>query len=312
EDGMRMGNRWINLPKYAMNLRLGKMEPQVLPHVASQHARVGIQQALPIRQRIGANRFRFEPVQSAAVEIHGIIKQYNSYVIGYANGGVASGGHLDDNNHKDVYFRVARKWFGFPLDGVLGEAEPLGDEDEETALRGQSPDGDDDDFDDDEFAPVGLDFWRALGFETGFFGWFGKAEIPFGPIDIKSDFRRLGADARLQWFDWDIYGIAYWGHDEFAGLKDGVDLGEEDHFSYFIQADYMFKPWILGFMRYEQTDFNERARTVEEEARFVPGVVFLIRQNMKLQTEFILDTSGKDTGGGQATDQFRVQLDFAY
>jgi len=40
--------------------------------------------------------------------------------------------------------------------------------------------------------------------------------------------------------------------------------------------------------------------------------VFLIRQNMKLQMEWALDTTGKDTGGPQATDQFLIQLDYVY
>ncbi len=302
EDGMRTGNRWITLPKHAMNLRLGKMEPQVLAPVLSQHRRVSITSPLPNRQRIGDNAFRFEPSQSAAVELHGILRQRWSYVAGYANGGDSE--HLDNNNTKDVYFRVARKWFGFPLDGVVGQSEPL---DNGGDVRGQSPD------EDDENAPVGLEHWRAVGFETGVFGWWGKSsEIPFGPDERSDSFRRVGLDARLQWLDLDIYGLGYWGHNNFPGLVDGADLGGEDHFSYLVQADYMFKPWILGFVRYEQTVFNEAARGPEDQARMIPGVTFLIRQNLKLQGELVLDTTGKDTGGPQATDQFLMQLDFAY
>ena len=308
EDGMRPVNRWMILPPHALNLRLGKMEPQVLPHVVSQHARVGVQQALPIRQRIGANQFRFEPVQSAAVELHGIVRQYNSYVIGYANGGAVSGGHLDDNTHKDFYFRVARKWFGYPLDGVLGGADVVGNEASvsQTAYRGQEP------AEEVESGIIGLDFWRAWGFETGLFGWFGEAEIANNPIANNDNFERIGFDARLQWFDFDVYGLAYWGQDDFAGLVNGVNLGNEEHFSWFVQTDYMFKPWMLGFLRYEETDFNEGARTGQEEGRIVPGMVFLIRQNMKLQTEWVLDTLGNDNGGGQATDRITIQLDYAY
>ncbi|MCH7688548.1 MAG: hypothetical protein IH899_18020 [Planctomycetes bacterium] len=314
EDGMREANRWLALPKYAMNLRFGKMEPQVLPHIASQHARVSITQPLSIRQRIGGNRFRFEPVQSAAVELHGIVKQKYSYVVGYANGGNVSGAHLEDNNTKDVYFRVAKKWFGFPLDGVIEEPE-LNGEVGEANVRAQSPDEgfpEGEELDEEEFAPPGLDYWSAVGFETGFFSWWGESEVPFSGVTRNDAFRRIGFDARLQWHDLDIFGVFYWGHDEFAGLVNGMDLGEEDHFSYFVQADYMFKPWILGFVRYEQTNFNETARTTEEEARVIPGVAVVIRQNMKLQAEFVLDTSGKDTGGSQSTDAFLLQLDYVY
>ena len=305
EDGMRMGHRWITLPKYALNIRAGKMQPQVLPHISSVHSRLSITSPLLNRQSIGDNPFRFEPVQSAAVEAHGILRQRWAYVVGYANGGAVSSAHLEDNNNKDVYFRVARKWFGFPLDGVVGQPEPVGGEAE---VRGQTPDTGED----YETAPAGLNHWRALGLETGVFGWWGLSEVPFGDDTRRDWFRRIGFDARLQWFDWNIYGLAYWGHDNFAGLVDGADLGGEDHFSYLVQAEYMVKPWCLAFTRYEQTGFNETARTPMEEARALVGMVFVIRQNMKFQMEQVIDTTGKDTGGPQATDQWLMQLDYAY
>ncbi len=302
EDGMHEGHRWITLPRYALNLRIGKMEPQVFNHAISQHARIGIQQAMPIRQRIGANRFRFEPNQSA-IEAHGIIRQNTSYVVGFANGG--NSGHLDDNNHKDTYFRVSRKWFGYPLDGVIGSAESAESEGDVT-MRGQDPDKD------AIYGVPGLDYWRAWDLETGFFGWYGQSEIADMGTMRNDYFSRFGLDARLQWFNWDVYGLAYWGHDTFAGRVGGVDLGGEDHWSYSVQADYYWKPWIVTFLRLEETDFNEVARTASEEGRVVPGAIIIIRQNLKLQSEWVLDTTGKDTGGGQATDQLRFQLDYAY
>ena len=322
EDGMREGNRWLTLPRHALNVRIGKMQTSVIPQWASQHGRVNIQQALPIRQRIGANRFRFEPAQSAAIEVHGIIKQYNSYAFGFANGGIVSGGQLDDNTHKDVYFRVARKWFGFPLDGVIGSV--ASDDDADAAEGDQG-------LDDVPSYPQGLDWYRAWGLETGFFGWWGQGEIPAetrevlgsvpvvgDPLDIDTEtvfparednFRRIGFDARLQWYDLDIYGLAYWGHDSFAGRLSGVDLGVEDHFSYFIEADYMIKPWILAFVRHEQTHFDTPARATKENvARTIPGVVFLIRQNLKLQTEVIMYNDARNN----AKDEIRLQLDYSY
>jgi len=300
EDGVHEGNRWITLPRYALNVRIGKLEPQVFNHALSEHARIGVQAGLAVKQRIGANRFRFEPAQNA-IEAHGIIRQNNSYVIGFANGG--NSGQRENNNNKDVYFRVARKWFGYPLDGVIGSAEPVGND----TVRGQSPDGDDDAV----YSMPGLDFWRAWDLETGVFGWWGLSEIKDGAITRSDYFRRIGVDARLQWFNWDVYGLAYWGHDTFAGRVAGVDLGSEDHTSYSVQADYYWKPWLVTFVRYEETDF-EKARAASEEGRIVPGANFIIRQNLKLQTEWVVDTTGKDTGGAQATNELLFQLDYVY
>jgi len=300
DDGVHEGNRWITLPRYALNLRIGKMEPQVFNHVLSGHAKIGVQQGLAVRQRIGDNRFRFEPAQNA-IEAHGIIHQNNSYVIGFANGG--NSGQLEDNNNKDVYFRVSRKWFGYPLDGVIGSTEPVGDD----TVRGQSPDQDD-----SIFSLPGLDFWRAWDLETGVYGWWGLSEIADGGVSRNDYFRRNGVDVRLQWFNWDIYGLAYWGHDSFAGRVGGVDLGAEDHWTYMVQTDYYWKPWIVSYLRYEETSFNELARASSEEGRIIPGVNVLIRQNLKLQAEWDIDTTGKDTGGLQATDALVFQLDYAF
>ena len=322
DDGMRMGHRWLTLPPHAMNLKIGKFDTGVLMPVLSQNRRIGIQQAVPIRQRMFANRFRFEPVQSAAVELNGIIRQYNSYAVGFANGGMVSGEHLDDNTNKDVYFRVARKWFGYPLDGEIGSVKPAGQASSEPPPSA------------DELGPPGLDFWRECGFETGVFGWWGKAEIPAetitvlnslpvvgDPLDFRTDtiypgrsdyFRRIGVDARFQWFDLDLYGMAYWGRDTFAGRASGVDLGIEDHFSWFAQADYMCKPWLLVFLRYDQTTFNEVARAGSEETKVTPGAVLVFGPNLVLRSEWVLDARGNRTGGSSDTNRMAFQLDYAF
>ncbi len=318
DDGARLANRWLTLPPRALNLRMGKMEPQVLAHHWSQHARAGIEQPLPNRQRYYANRFRFEPVQSAAIELHGVIRQYNRYVVGIANGGNVSSGQLEDNNNKDFYFRFAHRWFGFPLDGRLASFDSFDDAADaptEAAsnamtIRGQSPD------DADLFAPAQLDWWRNWAFDTGAFGWWGTSELAPGRTGLANiysdDFNRIGADARLQWRDWDVYGMIYWGHEEFAGLNGNVNLGTEDFYAYALQADYMIKPWLMGYARYEESVFNEPSRVEGQEGRIVPGLIAVIRQNMKLQLEWVADTTGRDNGGRQATDQLRLQLDYTY
>lgn len=306
ENGTHRANHWLALPRHALNLRVGRMEPQVLPHVFSQHARITIEQPLVARQRYGSNRFRFEPAQTAAVELHGILKQYTSYVVGFANGGnnnlASFDSQWDENNQKDVYFRVSHKWCGFPLDGVLGTADQVKETTPEMSA------GEDKDL----FAPAGLDWYRALGFETGLFGWYGTSELSDLGVQRNDYFTRYGADARLQWFDWDIYALGYLGHDSFAGRVNNVDLGGEDWAAFTVQADYMVKPWLLVFNRWEQSAFREGARQNKEQERLVTGVDAVIRQNMKLQVEYIADASGHDHGGREKTDPIRIQLDYAY
>jgi hypothetical protein len=310
EDGSHLGNRFLVLPKYAFNIKLGKMNTSVIPQVASEHSRLPIFEPIPNLQTIGLTGFSLESTQ-LAIEANGIIKQNWSYAVGIANGGSAAGAPADDNTFKDIYFRVARVWFGFPFDGVVGAPAQT-----KTAAAQNS----DDEESEDEMEPPGLDFWRAVRLETGIFGWKGRSLVPpvsgFSTDVQKENFERIGGDFRFQCFDWNIFGLGYWGHDQFAGLlDDGTDLGAESHFSYFVEADYFFKPWLLGLVRYEQTKFhNETRGALQDQARVVPGLIFLIRQNVKLQFDLYINTQPNSgvTDAPQATNQFITQLDMAF
>jgi hypothetical protein len=240
--------------------------------------------------------------------VTGILRQNWSYAFGIANGGSASGLGQDDNSFKDQYFRVARRWFGYPMDGNLGQVAPSG------AMTAQGQ------HDESEYEPVGLDWWRAVCFETGVFGWNGKSLIPpLDPfsVDIRKDaFQRLGGDFQFWFFDWRIFGIGYWAHDQFAGLlPDGTDLGHDDHLSGFVEADYQVKPWLLGFVRLERTHMLRQARVAfEDQGRVVPGIIWVVRQNVKVQMDAYVNTlhfnSNLDTP--QNLNQIIFQLDMAF
>ena len=226
EDGMHLGSRWAVLPPHALNLKIGKIDPGVLPHVISE-------ETFPLAQfpSMPTNTFTLGQTgfilfaEQPAVELNGIIKQYWSYAVGIANGGSAVSLPQDDNTFKDVYFRVARKWYGPPLDGVIGAPAQAGPGATADAAT-----------DDSMYNKPGLEFWRAVSLETGVFGWFGKSNIPNLPFLQPTDchrplstrttpppsyndyFQRIGIDARWKYFDLDVYGAAFWGHDPFPGF----------------------------------------------------------------------------------------------
>jgi hypothetical protein len=306
DDGFHLGNRWAVLPPHAMNLRVGKIDPAVLPHVISE-------ELFPLAQfpSMPTNSFTLGQTgfvlfaEQPAIELQGVIQQYWSYAVGIANGGSAVLLPQDDNTFKDVYFRVARKWYGFPLDGVVGSSAQAGGG---SAQAGQP--------DDSVYTTPGLDFWRAVSLETGVFGWFGKANVPNLPFMalngvpydpnnpdtfVNNYFQRVGVDARLKYFDLDLYGAAFWAHDPFPGFfQDMITAaGPTDHCGFMIEADYMFKAWILGFVRYEQVwisnpDLAQFSPGISsgEQARIVPGVTFAIRQNLRLSSEVYINTRG--------------------
>jgi hypothetical protein len=307
DDGMHLASRFAVLPKYALNFRLGRMNTSVIPQICSEHSRLPAIEPIPNLQSIGLNAFSLESTQNA-IEAVGILRQNWSYAVGIANGGNAAGAGVDNNSFKDQYFRVARRWWGYPMDGNIGSSSGT--------MTGQVQQGDENDYE-----PVGLDFWRAVMFETGVWGWNGKSVIPpvsgFGLQDVRNDsFQRLGGDVQFWFFDWRIFGIGYWAHDQFAGLlPDGTDLGHEDHLSGFLEADYQIKPWLLGFVRLERTHMLRQARVAfEDQGRVVPGIIWVVRQNVKLQADAYINTlhfnSNLDTP--QNLNQIIVQLDMAF
>ena len=308
EDGSHLASRFAVLPKYALNLRLGRMNTSVIPMIASEHSRLPVVEPMPNLQTIGLNAFSLEGTQTA-IEATGIIQQNWSYAFGIANGGSAAGAGQDDNTFKDQYFRVARRWFGYPLDGNIGQAPPG------ATTTGQSQQDDE-----SEFEPVGLDWWRAVCFETGVFGWNGESLIP--PLegfstDFRDDaFQRLGGDFQFWYFDWRFYGIGYWAHDQFAGLTpDGMDLGHEDHLSGFVEADYQVKPWLIGFVRLERTHMLKQDRVAfEDQGRVVPGIIWVVRQNVKVQMDAYINTlhHNDNLDTPQNLNQIVVQLDMTF
>ncbi len=98
-------------------------------------------------------------------------------------------------------------------------------------------------------------------------------------------------------------------------LDDGTNLGSETHFSYFVEADYFFKPWLLGFTRYEQTRMTDPTRAaLQNQARVVPGVIWICRQNVKFQVDWYINTQRHlgVTDTPEATNQIIAQLDMAF
>ncbi len=334
DNGMREGNRWLTLPPHAMNLRVGQFDPGVVAPWASIHRQWGVAGRLPNVVSLGdshfendiqnMNPFMLEPAMRG-LELHGIVRQYNSYAVGMVNGNGTMASAWDNNANKDFYFRVARKWFGFPLDGVLGEAPAP--EDGDLAA--------DEEIDDDAMGPPTMDFWREIQFETGFFGYFGQntvmvqREFEDEGIDgtdfevvhtvamLTDKFERVGVDARVQFQDLDLFGMCYWGWNEAPGaeLEDGElevfsDIGL---FTWFLEADYFIKPWLTTYLRYEELSFDsghfQRHKGIE---RAVAGVVFTVRANMRIVGEFVIDAKGPADGEYTTNDHFTLLLDFAY
>ena len=116
---------------------------------------------------------------------------------------------VDDNTFKDVYFRVAHRWYGLSLWTACSARRRRS-----AAARAPARSNGRQRHDDDsEAGPPGLDFWRAWNLDTGIYGWYGKSNVPLTPATgvaydpnnhstfADDHFQRIGIDGRLTWFD---------------------------------------------------------------------------------------------------------------
>jgi hypothetical protein len=222
---------------------------------------------------LGADEVSPNPVAFPAlvqgIELYGVVKHRLFYVAGVANG-ISAGEGQFGNNSKDVYGRVDYKIGGMGLDGDLGGRE--------------APDKN----------------WRDDSFRVGAFAYHGKAAgiaFPFEdeagiPVNVQDDhFLRTGFFASAYWRDLNVFGAYVHGKDTLRQFDpaSGDLLGEIEptYNSWFVQADYVFYPWLHGAARYE---------TVTPADRSVPSLrtgVFnlsgLIRANIKAIAEYQRD-----------------------
>ncbi len=226
----------------------------------------------------------------------------------------------DNNSQKDFYFRVARKWWGYPLDGVIGSSELVNPD---SAVDNSPGEG--------EMGPPGLDFWREMQFETGFFGYFGRNQASVtvqehvdlalaggGVFELATPatftrpdrFQRVGFDSRLQVQDLDIFGACVWGwNDDPISDEEPDEMQSDRLFTWFVEADYYFKPWLIGYGRYEELSYNNEERQSEAGIkRAVVGTAAYVRANVRLVSEFVVDAESNGTTG----DTFNALLDFAF
>ncbi|MFQ5638584.1 MAG: hypothetical protein ACE5IR_11385 [bacterium] len=184
------------------------------------------------------------------------------YGIGIVNG---TGSNKDNNSAKDIYYRFSYKFGGF---GVAGSKT------KKAAKKLKQTNN-----------------WRDDSIKVGTFGYFGTA----GPSTLENKFDRIGFDFDLWYRDLNLFGIFMHGRE----LKNSFE--EFSFNTYFIEADYVFLPWVIGILRVERV-----IRPGPDIQRIVPGVVFAYRANIRLvnEAEIYRNNSGDSL--------IRLRLDFLF
>jgi hypothetical protein len=265
-----LGNK---LGENSFNIKVGKLEAAIVPWSLTRFIGVSVPLVYGINRSQGDFTYG---ARTRGMEIDGIIGHHFKYSIGAANG---SSGFRDDDDNKDVYGRVAYKFGGIGFDGYSKALEEGG-----------------------ELAQT--DNWTDNSFTLGLSAYEGTETLD---PDVENEVSRLAVDARLQLGNLDLFGI-------YIDEEDSNPFGDELHSTWessvwFAQADYVFLPWVIGFVRYEELEKAIDPRgglPLVDQERFVPGVVFAIRANIKLTVEAQLY---QDDFGG---DVYQAMLDLAF
>jgi hypothetical protein len=214
------------------------------------------------------------PDRVRGIEGYGIISHRALWVAGLVNGvgpnPTDTSGRFDGNNAKDVYARFDYKIGGMGLDGDAGGR------------------------------PTPEKNWQDNSLRVGVFAYRGDATGIDFPVEadngLKTNiqdvhFLRTGIYASAFFQDLNVFGVYMHGSDslqvfdaESAAL---VSTGEPDYHAAFVQADYLFYPWLQGSFRYET--LTPADPSVQSRRTGVFNASALIRANVKAMVEYQRD-----------------------
>lgn len=243
------------LPENALNIKIGKFDIAAEPFY--EPSRRTIQHLQVNSYRVGSNTWRFRDRQPG-IEANGILASRFRYAAGVVNG---NGSVEDNNNHKDVYYRLSYKHNGMAFDGT--SAEELGEELKQT------------------------DNWVDNSITLGAFGYFGLT-------NTENRFFRIGSDLRIAYGNLDLYGAGVYGEDSDAVAAADVTA---ESFVWFIAGDYIIFPWLITSLRFEDENIWAGNDDADIE-KFVAALLMYPRANIRLATEisYFPEWSGDNDG----------------
>lgn len=197
----------------------------------------------------------------AGLELNGIFEHFLQYNIGIVNG---EGRTRSDLSHeKDYYARISYKFGGYGLDGY-----------------GLTLDS------------ASIDFNSDDSFTLGIYTYFGNTLTNAQDFQFINKFTRYGGDAKLSIGNLDIIAGLIAGNDE----RPHENLYNLKSFISFLEADYIFYPWLIGILRFEQINTSYEKVDVDKFYRLIPNICILIRQNVRLSAEamMVLNTDKKN------------------
>ncbi len=235
-------------PTHLFNLKLGRIELGATPFSRFTY-RLTDQDFIVSDFRAVSNGFRFRSRQQG-FELWGAQNGPRAggfqYSAGLVNG---SGSSNDDNSHKDVYGSASYKFGGF---GVTGPATSL-----DTLKATEN--------------------YIDNSVEVGVFSYLGRSGAT--PAE-EVRFNRVGFKVNAYVSRLNLFGAYVRGRD--FVLARGPGKPHTTTNAWFVEADTVILPWLVGIVRYDQ---GLGERDFLHVKRLVPGVSMMLRANVVLSAE---------------------------
>ncbi len=249
---------------YALNARVGVIEPGLFSFSTHRAWMEGFWMTTrPFSEDMG---WTIEETQKG-IELNGIVEGRFGWNAGIVEGFGAP--HAD----KDFYGHVTYKFGGLPLDGVVEGG---------TAPNNAKP-------------------YFDNSVTVGAFGYAGKAVL--GPDSTQQDntFTMFGADVNAFYDQFNLFGGIGLRHDKQPFLGDPLPQSANT-VVWFTELDVTVFPWLMPGLRFESWNSHALDPISGEsisytDVQFVPGVVVLLRPNVKvaLRTTVTKFDSNNDT-----------------
>jgi hypothetical protein len=265
---------------YGFNARVGVFEPGMFSFSTHRAWMEGYW--FTTRPFSNAMGWTLEEIQRG-IELNGILHGRFGYSAGVVEG------FGDPHSNKDYYGHVYYKFDGMPLDGVV---------------EGGGSQGASQPFIDNSFT-------------VGAFAYGGEALLAAGGIEQENNYMLYGADYNAFYGRCNLFGGVQLRKDDNPFLTlSGLSAKSTVLFS---ELDVTVFPWLLPGLRYEVWDGQglnaSNAVTSFTDSQIVPGVVFLVRPNLKmtLRASFAKLNTGADSNGnpviipGQSVQPGQVQ-----
>lgn len=291
------------LPQRTLNLWVGLQNPFLLTFADRQIDRAGrhvfrwqvsgasgfelVNTGGGLQTVVSENRFLLIATQPS-VELNGLLGSRFYYGVGLAQGTRAT---RDNNDSKDLYYKLRYKVGGLSLRGSYG--------------RSQAP----------VLRSGGQLLDRAVIFEH--FGYFGR-EPAEG--ERQDPHRTFGVSARVLNGPLDV-GVGWVRRDHDAPWGSALS-GSLSVQSTFGKLEYLMFPWLIGSLKAER--FRARLHDVPAgwqfdgstpvETRVLPGLIALVRQNLRLilEGELFAKYEGTASPPGPRPHSFDVRIDWAF